>query len=246
VLLGASSLLAAPRSSADTRLEESATAHRPTRSFNLSLSMMVEPPLDIGLKLKLELPGRLFLATTLGYMPSSFVQGINRAIIAYGGYNEQTGDLVRAGLSSSLIFRAQLGWRPFPRRGFYLAAGYGFVALDADVSGNKIVAAIGAQLPPELQGTDLLRGYAVRSTLHMIHAELGWRWLAWNDRFEIGLALGFAGTLGASTEVTPTFVPTMPVPVGQYTKLAASTLDALYKSYVFTPVMTVSFGYRFF
>ncbi len=88
-------------------------------------------------------------------------------------------------------------------------------------------------------------GLDAGSTLHMINIDLGWEFVFW-ERFILRLAIGAALTVGAHTEVTPNYTPRTPRLVGEFTELAGDYLDGLYRSYVFTPTISVGLGYRFF
>jgi len=121
----------------------------------------------------------------------------------------------------------------------WLQPGY----LGGGVNGSELLAlATGIALP---KGNEADRAFTVASTLHMLVIEAGYEWHLF-DHFTIRGALGFAGVLGATTEVTPDYAPRFPVAVESFTADSEVYLNDIYISYVFTPTITVGLGYRFF
>ncbi|MEZ4407501.1 MAG: hypothetical protein R3A52_13650 [Polyangiales bacterium] len=154
-------------------------------------------------------------------------------------------ELIGIALQSSFVWRTHVGWRPFTRHGFVVMAGYGLVTLGGGASAEALIAGItGRSLPPGNAGANYT--YAVRSTLHMVDVELGWEWLFLRDRPVVGAALGFAGTLTSRTTITPQYTPRAPQATASLSAYGQEYLDDLLRSYVFTPVLSVSVGYRFF
>jgi len=209
--------------------------------WHLQVEALTEVPIDVGARILVEGPARLRLSSGLGVLPSPYVDLINDAVVAFGGYNQQTADLIASSLSSSLVWRTHLGWRPFPRAGFLFDVGYGLVTLGGGVNASDAIAAAAGRNAPAKPGATT---YNVGSTLQMIDADLGWEWKCLGDHLVIEGALGFSGTLAASTSATPQGT------AGRFKDAfgteAASYLNGLYTSYVFTPVITAAVGYRFF
>ncbi len=213
--------------------------------WHLQLEALTDVPLDVGGRVVVEGPLRLRLSTSLGVLPGPYVDIINDFAVALGGYNQQTAALIQSSLSSSLVWRTHLGWRPFPRAGFVFDVGYGLVALGGGVNAADAIAAVLGKNATTAAPT--AADYNVASTLQMIDADLGWEWTLFGDRLVIEAGLGFSATLGASTSATPTTTTAH----GQQARddfgdAAAHYLDGLYTSYVYTPVATVAAGYRFF
>jgi hypothetical protein len=209
--------------------------------WHLQIEALTEVPIDVGARVLVEGPGRLRLSSSLGVLPSPYVDLINDFVVGIGGYNQQTADLIASSLGSSLVWRTHLGWRPFPRAGFVFDVGYGVVTFGGGVkAADAIAAAAGKNAPSRPGGTT----YDVSSTLQMIDADLGWEWKLLADHLVIETALGFAGTLAASTTATPQ--GTSSRVKDAFGEEASSYLDSLYTSYVFAPVVTAALGYRFF
>ena len=90
----------------------------------------------------------------------------------------------------------------------------------------------------------LNREYRVRSVLHMLDVELGWRWglgSGWTAR----TALGAAFTLDSNSRVEPTFEPAQPLLVNAFARFAEGYLDDTFEQYVHLPVLSFSIGYAF-
>ena len=198
-------------------------------------------PLDVGATLWAEGRGRVQLSLGVGWLPGTYVDAIGTTVVAFGGMTKAQAELVRVALDSSAVARAHVGWRPFPSRGFYVEGGYGMLALGGGATTSELITAVTGATPPSGSAD---RRYRVYSTLHMLDAELGWRWeLA--DNVTLRAAVGFTGTFAASTDVRPDFMPSDPARQQIYTSMAAKKLDELYTSYVFTPTFTIASGWQF-
>jgi hypothetical protein len=202
--------------------------------------------MSIGGKITLEGPLRLRLNTSIGFLPPFYVDLINAVVVGVGGYNEQTAELIKMALSSSLVWRTHLGWRPFARHGFYFEAGYTLVSLGGGVGGEELIAVVTGKPAPQ-SSTNSSLNYSVHSTLHILDIELGWEWILWKH-LTLRAGLGFAATIASKTSVQPQFSP-RPISanaIKQFSDQSAEYLDTLYKTYVFTPVISIAVGYRFF
>jgi hypothetical protein len=220
-----------------------ASAHAGEASpWHLQLTALTDVPLDVGGQLLIEGPGRLRLATSLGVMPSPYVDVINDASVAFGGYNQQTATLIQSSLTSSLVWWTLLGWRPFAGVGFVFDVGYGLITLGGAVNAADAVSAAAGKSVSSPPGAP---SYDVSSTLHLFRADVGWEWLIWEDRLVLAASLGVAKSLAASTSATPQGAARTRSSDTFGTE-AATYLDGLYTTYVFTPVVSVGFGYRFF
>jgi len=214
--------------------------------YRLRLEAGTDFPAAVGARLSTEFPHRLRVSTTLGALPTPYVDTINAVVVALDGYPQTTADLIRDALQNSLIWRIQAGWRPFAAHGFYADLGYGLVTLGGGATGDQIIAAATGQSP-----TASTRGreYDIRSTLHMLTVEIGWEWSLWRDRISLRAAIGGAFTLGSLTSIRPQFTTSGPAEarlVQAFTSFGEGYLDGIYTSYVHTPVLSVAGGYRFF
>jgi hypothetical protein len=215
----------------------------PERRWHLGVEALTDFPVQVGGKLWLEMPYRLRVSTSLGFLPGPYVDAINAVLVAAGAYDQQTADIIRNSLQSSLIFRLHAGWRPIARRGFYFEVGYGLAALGGGVSSADLFAAVtGEALPPMVAAR---RSYSVASQLHMIDVEIGWQWFLWKG-LSLRTAIGFAGTLGAQTKARPADGSSPSRAEAQFLTAGEKYLDDTYTSYVFTPAVSLALGWRFF
>lgn len=241
----------APESTEEVPTATASRSRRPSRDgpFHLDLQAQTDFPVAVGARISAEFPYRLQLSTGVGTLPGPYVDVINAVVVAAGGYDEATADVIRSALASSLVWRTHVGWRPLKKRGWYFEGGYGLVTLGGGITGQEALTLLtGGTVPTsDGPGTTLL-DYDVRSTLHMVDVETGWRWLLWRDRIVLRAALGFAGTVGSKTVLEPkdTTRLTDTAALQTLAREGEAYLDDIYTSYVFTPVVSVGVGYRFF
>jgi hypothetical protein len=209
----------------------------PTSPWHLAIGAGTDFPISVGGRLELE-ASRLRLSSSLGILPGPYVDVINETVVAFGGYDEATADVVKEALSSSLIWRTHLGVRVW--RGLYVEAGYGLVTLGGDAAGAELFGAVTGQPVPPGTGD---RPFDIRSTLHMADVEIGYDF-AVSQALRLRVAIGGAFTFAASTRITPE--SEAPAQVESFAREAEAYLDDIYTSYVFTPVLSVSAAYRLF
>lgn len=235
---------------------KSGPARSPLRDgpYHLDLRVQTDFPVSVGARINVEFPYRIQLSTAFGTLPGPYVDVINAVVVAAGGYDDATADVIRSALASSLVWRTHVGWRPLKRRGWYFEGGYGLVTLGGGITGQEaLVLLTGGEAPGGGGGGgggggQTLLDYNVRSTLHMVDFETGWRWLLWRDRIVLSAALGFAGTVAAKTTMEPKDATALTDTAALQTLAdeGEAYLDGIYEDYVFTPVATVGVGYRFF
>jgi hypothetical protein len=170
-------------------------------SPSLALGAGTDFPLSVHVAGLLELPGRVQLSTSLGLLPRSYLEVLNDVLVETGAYGEDEALLVEDSLSSAVVWRTFVGWRPFEHRGFYFAGGYTLLTLGGNVtSTDTLFRALGLEVPDELlEEVALAR---VHSTLHQGAAELGWQWQL-PARLKLKLGLGGFTTFAASSSLEP-------------------------------------------
>lgn len=200
-----------------------------------------EFPMSFGVRGQIEAPFRLRLSTTLGVMPGPYVSAINGFLVGINAYDQATADLIRAALSASLMWRTHVGYRPFREHGFTIEAGYGLVALGGGASAATLISAVSGQPAPEGAAD---KNYKIGSALHMLDVELGWEWVVVKHLF-LRAALGGAFTVGSSTTIEADFQPRAQRANEAFAKVGEAYLNDTYRTYVFTPVVSVWAGYAF-
>lgn len=209
--------------------------------WHLSVDGQTDFPIDVGVRAQAETPFRLRLATSAGWMPAPYVDAINAFLVGVNAYDQDTADLIQSALQSSLVWRAHAGYRPFAAHGLYLEAGYGLVTLGGGTTGSALVAGVtGNDLPPTKGRVD----FQVLSTLHMADVEIGWEWTV-VDHLHLRAAVGGAFTFAAATHIQND-AGLSGKAIESFEEGAASYLDSLYRSYVFTPVVSVGVGWAAF
>jgi hypothetical protein len=223
--------------------EAAAGEQRGRHGWDITVEANTDFPLSLGGRLGVESPWRLRLSTSLGYLPPAYLRLANDVAVGMGAYERRVADLIEDSLKNSLVWRTHVGWRPFPGAGFYVEGGYGMVALGGESNPEEVLVSLTDLTPPA--GEEVLnRVYRVRSVLHMLDVELGWRWglgSGWTAR----TALGAAFTLDSNSHVEPQFEPSNPVLVSLFSRLAEGYLDRTFEKYVKLPVVSFSIGYAF-
>jgi hypothetical protein len=223
--------------------EAEAAETKQRHGWDITVEANTDFPLSVGGRLGVESPWRLRLSTSLGYLPGMYLQAVNDVAVALDVYDRERANLIKQSLKDSLVWRTHLGWRPFPGAGLYVEGGYGLVALGGETNPEDVLTALTGINPP-LGESVLNREYRVRSVLHMLDVELGWRWglgAGWTAR----TALGAAFTLDSNTRVEPNFEPEQPLLVHLFTGFAEGYLDDTFEKYVHLPVLSFSIGYAF-
>jgi hypothetical protein len=149
----------------------SAYAARP--AWHFEVEGVTDFPLQAGVRVGGEGPFRIRASASIGALPGGYVSIINSLVVAVGGYDKKTADLVEGALNDSLVCRFHAGWRPFEDYGFYADAGYTLATLGGGVGSDMLYAVLVTQggLPP---GVNVSQSYGVESTLHMLDMEVGW------------------------------------------------------------------------
>lgn len=170
----------------------------PSPTIKLGAEAMTSFPIQVGGRLWIEVPGRVRFGTSLGGLPGGYESAINSVLVGAGAYDQQTGDLVSAALSSSLVWRAELGWRPFADLGGYIDVGYALATVGGELSLDELGDALDQ---PALTSINNLPGsYSLSGLLHMVTVELGWQWRI-DPGLTIRAAAGAAISVAANVEI---------------------------------------------
>jgi hypothetical protein len=173
--------------------------------------------------------------------------------MAFDAYTEPTADLIKAAIQSSMVLDADVGWRPFAKRGFTFGVGWSLVALGGDASTAEIITGVtGIEASDASDGggplgrRSPLEGYEydITATVHLIRPELGWQF-GFGERWLLDVDLGGAFTVGSKVQVTPDFEPIAPELQEVFTSETAIWLEDTIEQYVHSPTLSVGFGMRF-
>ncbi|WP_434384569.1 hypothetical protein [Melittangium boletus] len=215
-----------------------------TPRWRATVEANTDLPLSVGGRLGIESPWhRLGLSTSLGYQPLAYVRAINSAAVLVGAYDRNAADLIEDTLQGSVVWRTHVSWRPVARAGLYVEAGYGRVTLGGNTRPESLLASLTGLEAPSDGGADG-RDYHLRTVLHLLDVEVGWRWRlggGWTARTGLGGALA----LDASSKVEPRFTPTDGEAVATFSREAEAVLDRTFERAMRLPVLSFSVGYAF-
>lgn len=234
-------LLPIPRAAAENLRVGSFAPSPPEEPDDLHLDVTFGThfPVSIGADAQLELPFRLLVRAHLGWMPPRYLGVINAVATGFGWYDDLTADLIASAVDQAFVARAGLGFRPFVGAGFELAAGYTTIVGGGSVTTEEAVeAATGRSF-----GGGSGEGVPLHTTLHAVHAELGWRWLI-GDRWVIRAAMGYVHTLAANTQVGRDRALRRE-DVDQVIEEAETYLDDVLTTWGFSPELKLMTGFRF-
>ena len=198
-------------------------------------------PTDIGGRLDLEIPGRLLVSSSVGYLPHAYFSLINDTVQSFGAYDEDTAALIDAITQGGWVWRSHLGWRPFKKAGFFFQLGYGHVELSGNLDDTDALA--DAVNEPRIAGADV--SAHAKAVLHQLDGQIGWRWVIAHRLF-IRAALGGFWTFSSSTTMTTQSSAASRPTALVLARSGEAYLDRTFKSYAHSPTASLSVGYQFF
>lgn len=239
--------LAAPAQAADGAR---AGVNASDSSLRLRVEALTDAPLHVGVGALAELPFRLRVATSLGFLPAGYVRLSNSVVQAFDdSYTDATAQLVEDALQSSLVWRVQAGWRPWGARGWYAHVNYSRVMLGGQSTGAELVAGLTGSDLPDRQSTDGAFEVLASSTLQMLGLELGYEWAFGVDKhLTLRTALGWSYTFTSATTVEAQFTARREQTrqaIAALEQEAAAYLDDTYQRYIHPPTLTVAVGWAF-
>lgn len=208
------------------------------RGWAVDLTAGTAVPAAVGVAAQLETPQRLLVYLETGAMPRRYVDVLQRVSAPYR--SNDAGDLLRSTGRRAFVVRAAIGVRPLRRRGLELRGGYTVVVFGEAV---QVAAATIDALTPDPNDVSADRDITVKSTVHCIYADVGWRWLI-RDRFLIRAALGYLQSLGADLYTEADLAPEP----AERARLATSlglVAEAGAPAAIRGPTAAVHVGYRF-
>ena len=238
-----------------------ARGEHPEEALKSRVELLTDAPLHIGVGALFEGPQRWRLSTSIGWMPSAYVQGANSIVRAFvPTYTEETATLVEDTIQNSLVWRIHGGWRPLKSKGFYTHIGYTFVGLGGGSTARSLLEGITGQ---SFNDTSM-RGERARTesdepitidadaTLHLFDIEVGWEWRlssqeaqggTWTMRAALGWSYTFTSTAELNAEVDET-QPRLNAFFNGLESAGEVYLIDTFESYIHPPSLTLALGYE--
>ncbi len=197
----------------------------------------------VGGTLALESPGRIILAQTLGWWPTGYLATSMNAAVGLGILDRPDADLIEAVVDDSLVWRSQMGWRPFAGRGFYVLGGWTLLTLGGTSTPARVLEALtGVAVPAEIDAANL--PFEIKNRIAMLDAELGWRWVWW-EHLTVRAGLGGSFALTSSTRIEPQFTPSAPGAVTAFGNQVEQAADERIEDSLYLPMARLAIGYVF-
>ena len=210
------------------------------RAWHLGLEALTDFPMQVGAQVWVETPHRFRFTVSSGEMPDLYLQTINSIAVSAGAYNQSTASFITELLDRAATFRLQVGWRPFARRGAYVEAGFGILAVDKGLALADVIQL--ATTFPVPQEASVGFGYRVHTVVETLGVELGWIWYPWRN-LTVRFSLAFAAPVGAQISIKPSVASTLQRP---FTQFAEAYGEELIEKYLFIPTVGLALGWRLF
>ena len=233
----------------------------PSSITQYRVEVTTEFPIHLGLSALLELNHGLRLQSSIGWMPSHYVQVTNDIVqqIIPDAYPPETAKLVEDTIRNSLVWTIKGGWRPFENSGFYINLGYTLAALGGGSTAKGLIEGI-TGVSTEDRSYNTASNYRERkelpidaaASLHFAAFDLGWEWslVKYKSKQELILrtALGFSYTFTSSAKLTAQSDDPRPRYQEALRRLESAGEDYLvetFGSYIHPPSFTIALGYTF-
>lgn len=203
-------------------------------------------PLTIGAEATVELPYRILVQTSLGWMPTPYSNTIIDLLGTFGALNSFEEQLIKSALQNSFVFRLSAGWRPFSSLGFEVLGGYTLLTAGGSVNGADVIDAfLESKGSSDRFSAATNQSVPLAATLQSFHVTLDYRFVLW-DRIVLRPSLTYLQCFASSTSVTAT--PARPAGQSALNKLNSDLegyLNPYFTEYVKTPLVGLTASYRF-
>jgi hypothetical protein len=209
-----------------------------------NLEIFTSFPTDVGIRGTFEMPARLRVTGSVGWLPRPYLDVINDTAVANGWYKEKEADLIDAALKNAVVIRTHLGWRPFPKLGFQFELGYSWIGLGGGLTGGELLEAETGYDLSYFLGDDY--NFSANAELHRVEASFGWEHVI-AKHLLIRWDLGGSYTFRATAKVEHQFETYWPFtdPIEQAEEDAEEKLVTILEKNVHTPILAVGVGWRF-
>lgn len=231
--------------SVETSSEATAVVANPPEEepspWHVDLAIGTVVPMDIGGRVVIQGPERIFLSLGLGIMPDAYVDIINSTAEGLDLYHARQSRLIEDSLHDAITFRSALGWFPWADLGFFGSVGYAFQGLGGRSSPGEVVRAA-TNVDPPITG---LVDVEVEANLHILTVDFGYKWFFQQNLF-LQVGVGGEFTLAAHSSIEPEFGLRSFGPIERFTRAAEERLNDLLEDNVHHPTVTLLVGARGF
>ncbi len=235
LLLAAGAAQAEPNPAPNRLVED--TQRASDGGYHLLVEATTDFPVLVGGRLELEFPRHWRLGAAIGATPSAYLDATESIVTEIAGVDADISALVRSVLQQGFAVRTFAAWSPRQSRGFYLQFGYTMMQVSGSVASTDVLTSVIDDPTFDIEGSATLR-----STLHGLHGEIGYRFLI--EDFTLRLALGLLGTVASSSDIRIDS-PVFPAQADQLAQESEAELDAVIRQYAFTPTLSLGLGYDF-
>ncbi len=204
-------------------------------------------PLSIAAEASVELPYRILIRGSLGWMPAAYSDTVINVLGDFSVLDTFEQTLIQAALQNALVARLGAGWRPFPKLGLEFLVGYTLITLGGSLTGADVVDAYLTSKGSADRVTPLTnRGIPLSATLQNFDATVDWRFLLMDDHLVLRASLAYIQCFASSTGVTAT--PARPAEQNALDRVNADIqgfLNPYFTTYVKAPLLGVTAAYRF-
>lgn len=197
---------------------------------------------DLAAGLQLELPARLRVTATVGWMPHAYAWAFKKYYEGVYDGRDAVGDVVEDLLSGAFVARANVGYRPLAHRGLFATVGY---ALQTSSKNALVASAFEAATGRALPSADPVnpRRFETSIRAHLLDATLGWQW-GIGSGFTLSASVGVLVIVSTSTRFDPLFTPADPSLTAAFVAAAEELLEDAGTGIV-APQGTLYLGYTF-
>lgn len=181
-------------------------------NLHLEVGLSTQVPISAGAQARVEGPLGLFVEGEVGFLPRPYFAAVNAAVVALGGYDRATADVLENALENSLVLRGTGGIRPIPTWGLELFGGYTYMRGSGNLNAVAALLAVPGVDVPALEGVTL--DVPVLAELHNFHVGIGWRWVLFDwlaVRASLAYLQSFAASAGLDLDAIDAQRPMRPV-----------------------------------
>ena len=222
-------------------------------SPQIRLEIITDIPLQIGTGVSLEWTQGLLVSTSVGWLPQSYVKGINSIITAFDVYEPETAELIETTIQNSLVWRTHVGWRPWTDSGFYTRIGYTLITLGGGATTKALIEGITGT---DIEDSNMMDSAQnplyidASSSLHLLSIGVGWDWTVYQfsqrNHLFLRTALEWSYTFTSTAVLESQSQSSRPIiqnSLDRLEKAGERYLLDTFNSYIHPPSLTLAVGY---